>query len=173
MKDKRGVREKRGEAKNHYSYYLGIITYRAQADREQKAQPDPPIHAGLQAEDDGDGHEEDPDVGGEVDAVRSISESNFVDAGAGGLGLGVPPALQGPAAEAERDLDGDEPGGDEDRRRDHGGPEPRRLEDPVVQRQDRELGARDRHVVEVAEDVVALFFPPMSMPTKATTTTSR
>ena len=136
--------------------YEEKATYCTQTDREQEAETDTAVHASLEAEDDGDRHNKDPKVGGKVNAVGGIGEGDFVDTGARGGGSGIPPALDWPAPQAEGDLDGNEPAEHDGRRDRDGRAEPHRREDPPIQSQDRELRARDRHVIEVAEDVVAL-----------------
>lgn len=59
--------------------------------------------------------------------------------------------------EAEHHFHGDEPHEDECSRDDHNASKDRFYEDTIVQSEDRELCADDGNIIEMAEDVVALF----------------
>lgn len=125
-----------------------------QSDREQQAQAQLPVLHPLQAQDGPDGQQEYPQVKYQVRHVGEEREATFAQA----VALGSPPPrCDGTAGETECNFERDDPQSD-----DNGGglghdAEFWRHEDAVVEREDGELGEADAHVVEVAEDVVALF----------------
>jgi hypothetical protein len=129
--------------------------YIRQSHREQQTKPNLLTPGYLQPQNDRQRQDQYPQIRDEVCNIRKVAECDEVKAVT--VNVLVPEPLDRSALKTEDKFHGHEPEDDEDRSENDDPAEDGLREDAMVEGQDRELRAGDGEVVEVAEDVVALF----------------